>query len=87
MESRPNVNQTLAILQGRKAVKFVMINFVNGHNQLLVDGEKRKYDRPKDNINHMIPTHFISPEVQNSLLATGRVTNGKLRTLYRGLSN
>lgn len=64
MESRPNVNHIVEILQGRKAVKHVIIDFINNYDQLLVDGEKRKYDRPKDNINHMIPTHFISPEVQ-----------------------
>lgn len=47
---------------------------------MLADGEKRKYDRPKKkNMSHIEPIDYISPEVQNSLLESGRVTNGKLR--------
>lgn len=47
---------------------------------LIADGDKRKFDRPKKkNIQHLYIHNYISPEVQNSLTETGRVTNGKLR--------
>lgn len=58
----------------------MIINILDGRFLLLADGEKRKYDRPKKkNLQHVELMDFISPEVQNSLLETGRVTNGKLR--------
>ncbi|MDC3414619.1 KOW domain-containing RNA-binding protein [Aquibacillus sp. 3ASR75-11] len=80
-ESSPQIGQVVRIVQGREAGQFaVVIGLVDNRNALLADGEKRKYDRPKKkNINHIEPLDFISPEVQQSLLETGRVTNGKLR--------
>lgn len=80
-ESRPKIGQVVQILQGREAGQYaIVINIVDDRFVLLADGEKRKYDRPKKkNFNHIIPMDFVSPEVQNSLLETGRVTNGKLR--------
>ncbi|MCZ0703454.1 ribosomal protein L14E/L6E/L27E [Natronobacillus azotifigens] len=80
-ESRPEIGQVVQILQGREAGQYaIVINIVDDRFVLLADGEKRKYDRPKKkNFNHIIPMDFVSPEVQNSLLETGRVTNGKLR--------
>lgn len=80
-ESRPEIGQIVQILQGREAGQYaIVINIVDDRFVLLADGEKRKYDRPKKkNFNHIIPIDYISPEVQKSLLETGRVTNGKLR--------
>ncbi|WP_067842416.1 KOW domain-containing RNA-binding protein [Amphibacillus sediminis] len=80
-ESRPELGQVVQILQGREAGQYaIVINIIDDRFVLLADGEKRKYDRPKrKNLNHIIPMRYISPEVQNSLLETGRVTNGKLR--------
>jgi len=80
-ESRPEIGQIVQILQGREADQYaIVINIVDDRFVLLADGEKRKYDRPKKkNLNHVKAMNFISPEVQNSLLETGRVTNGKLR--------
>jgi len=80
-ESRPEIGQIVQILQGREAGQYaIVINIVDDRFVLLADGEKRKYDRPKKkNLNHVKAINFISPEVQNSLLETGRVTNGKLR--------
>ncbi|WP_440897172.1 KOW domain-containing RNA-binding protein [Amphibacillus sp. Q70] len=80
-ESRPEIGQVVKISQGREAGQYaIIINVVDDRFVLLADGEKRKYDRPKKkNFNHIILTDYISPEVQNSLLGTGRVTNGKLR--------
>jgi ribosomal protein L14E/L6E/L27E len=68
-------------VQGREAGQYaVVIDVLDGRFVLLADGEKRKYDRPKrKNMQHIELMDFISPEVQNSLLETGRVTNGKLR--------
>ncbi|WP_182201168.1 KOW domain-containing RNA-binding protein [Paraliobacillus salinarum] len=80
-DSYPQIGQVVQILQGREAGQYaIVIGIVDDRFALLADGEKRKYDRPKKkNLNHVLPINFISPEVQNSLLETGRVTNGKLR--------
>ncbi|ARI75376.1 KOW domain-containing RNA-binding protein [Halobacillus mangrovi] len=80
-ESSPRIGQIVRIVQGREAGQYaVVIDVLDGRFVLLADGEKRKYDRPKKkNLQHIELMDFISPEVQNSLLETGRVTNGKLR--------
>ncbi|SEO75727.1 hypothetical protein SAMN04488134_11265 [Amphibacillus marinus] len=80
-DSRPAIGQVVQILQGREAGQYaIVIRIVDDRFVLLADGEKRKYDQPKQkSFNHINPTPYISPEVQNSLLETGRVTNGKLR--------
>ncbi|MFB1051396.1 RNA-binding protein [Paraliobacillus sp. JSM ZJ581] len=80
-DSYPQIGQVVQILQGREAGQYaIVIGIVDDRFALLADGEKRKYDRPKKkNLNHVLPINFISPEVQKSLLETGRVTNGKLR--------
>ena len=77
----PQLGQVVRILRGREAGQHaIIIKLIDERFVLLADGEKRKYDRPKKkNRNHISLTNFISPEVQNSLLETGRVTNGKLR--------
>ncbi|CDQ21616.1 RNA-binding protein [Halobacillus litoralis] len=80
-ESSPRIGQIVRIVQGREAGQYaVVIDVLDGRFVLLADGEKRKYDRPKKkNLQHVELMDFISPEVQDSLLETGRVTNGKLR--------
>lgn len=80
-DSVPRIGQVVRIRQGREAGQFaVVIRMIDERFVLLADGEKRKYDRPKKkNLNHIEVMEFISPEVQSSLLETGRVTNGKLR--------
>ncbi|MFC2949253.1 KOW motif-containing protein [Virgibacillus sediminis] len=80
-DSIPLIGQVVRIMQGREAGQYaIIIKVVDDRYVLLADGEKRKYDRPKKkNISHIELTGHISPEVQNSLLETGRVTNGKLR--------
>ncbi|MDX8047350.1 KOW domain-containing RNA-binding protein [Gracilibacillus sp. S3-1-1] len=80
-ESFPKLGQVVQILQGREAGQFaIVIGKVDSRFVLLADGDKRKYDRPKKkNLHHIALTSFVSPEVQRSLLETGRVTNGKLR--------
>ncbi|GGF35079.1 hypothetical protein GCM10010954_37670 [Halobacillus andaensis] len=80
-ESSPRIGQVVRIVQGREAGQYaVIIDILEDRFLLLADGEKRKYDRPKKkNLQHVELKDFVSPEVQNSLLETGRVTNGKLR--------
>ncbi|MFD1363548.1 KOW motif-containing protein [Lentibacillus salinarum] len=80
-DSIPRIGQVVRILQGREAGQYaVVLKLLDDRYVLLADGEKRKYDRPKKkNLYHIEVMDFISPEVQNSLLETGRVTNGKLR--------
>ncbi|PAV27880.1 RNA-binding protein [Virgibacillus profundi] len=80
-DSIPLIGQVVRIMQGREAGQYaIVIKLVDNRYVLLADGEKRKYDRPKKkNLHHIELMDYISPEVQNSLLETGRVTNGKLR--------
>ncbi|WP_373894617.1 KOW motif-containing protein [Virgibacillus natechei] len=80
-DSIPLIGQVVRIMQGREAGQYaVVIKIMEDRHVLLADGEKRKYDRPKrKNVSHIELMDYISPEVQNSLLETGRVTNGKLR--------
>lgn len=80
-DSIPLVGQIVRIKQGREAGQYrVVIGIVDERFVLLADGEKRKTMRPKKkNLHHIEILDYVSPEVQNSLLETGRVTNGKLR--------
>ncbi len=77
----PRLGQVVRIKRGRDAGKIaIIIKIVDDKYVMLADGEKRKYDCPKKkNVNHIELLEDISPEVQYSLLETGRVTNGKLR--------
>ncbi len=80
-DSSPRIGQIVRVVRGREVGQFaVIIGLVDERFVLLADGEKRKFDRPKKkNINHIELFDYISPEVESSLLDTGRVTNGKLR--------
>ncbi|MGJ9460389.1 KOW motif-containing protein [Oceanobacillus sp. CF4.6] len=80
-DSIPMKGQIVRIKQGRDAGQYaVVIAIVDDRFVLLADGEKRKTNRPKKkNLHHIETMDYVSPEVQNSLLETGRVTNGKLR--------
>jgi len=88
-DSIPPIGQVVRIKQGREAGQFaVVIQILDDRYVLLADGEKRKYDRPKKkNLHHIEKMDYISPEVQNSLLETGRVTNGKLRFAIAKFTN
>lgn len=88
-ESSPRIGQVVRVLQGREVEQYmIIIEIVDDRFVLLADGEKRKYDRPKKkNVHHIEFSDFVSPEVQNSLLETGRVTNGKLRFALSKFAN
>jgi large subunit ribosomal protein L14e len=78
---KPQLGQIVRILRGRDLNKFaVIIAIVDQRFVWIADGEKRKFDQPKKkNLLHLQLQDVISQEVVNSLLETGRVTNGKLR--------
>lgn len=80
-DSIPQIGQVVRIMKGRETGQYaVIIKKLDNRYVMLADGEKRKYDRPKKkNLQHIALMDYISPEIQNSLLETGRVTNGKLR--------
>jgi len=79
--SSPQVGQLVRILKGKDAGEAaVVIAVVDSRFVYIADGDKRKFDGPKKkNILHLELIPFISSEVVNSLVETGRVTNGKLR--------
>lgn len=80
-DSSPRIGQIARMLMGRDAGQFaVIIHVIDQRFVMVADGDRRKFDRPKKkNINHLELFDYISPEVQNSIEETGRVTNGKLR--------
>ncbi|WP_335872185.1 KOW domain-containing RNA-binding protein [Bacillus sp. 2205SS5-2] len=80
-DSTPYIGQVVLIKKGRDAGQFgIVIQRIDDKFFLLADGDKRKFDRPKKkNMHHLYFYDYISPEVQNSIFETGRVTNGKLR--------
>ena len=78
---KPQLGQIVRILRGRDLNKYaVIIAIVDQRFLWIADGDKRKFDQPKKkNLLHLQLQDAISQEVVNSLLETGRVTNGKLR--------
>ncbi len=80
-DSTPKIGQIVSTLKGRDAGQYsVVIQQLDEKFVLIADGDKRKFDRAKrKNIQHLQKYDYISPEVQNSIFETGRVTNGKLR--------
>ncbi|WP_248929010.1 KOW domain-containing RNA-binding protein [Paenibacillus hamazuiensis] len=77
----PQLGQIVKVLRGRDQGKYaIVISIVDARFVSLADGDKRKFDQPKKkNILHLELQPVISSEVVNSLLESGRVTNGKLR--------
>ncbi|WLR42003.1 KOW domain-containing RNA-binding protein [Bacillus carboniphilus] len=80
-DSSPIVGQFVLIKQGRETGQFaIVVKVLDERFVLIADGEKRKFNTPKKkNIQHLEFLDLVSPEVQNSIKETGRVTNGKLR--------
>lgn len=76
-----NLGQIVKVLRGRDQGKAAVIVRILDHRFVwIADGDKRKFDQPKKkNVNHLQLTNHISTEVLNSLIESGRVTNGKLR--------
>lgn len=82
----PHIGRVVRIKKGRDAGQYaIIVGQLNDHMILVADGEKRLFSRPKKkNITHVHLCSYVSPEVKNSMIETGRVTNGKLRyALYK----
>lgn len=77
----PQLGQFVKVLRGREYGKIaVIVGLVNDRFVLIADGDKRKFDQPKKkNLIHLQILDYRSSEVADSLLQSGRVTNGKLR--------
>ncbi|RKD22682.1 hypothetical protein BEP19_10525 [Ammoniphilus oxalaticus] len=80
-EKRRAIGQIVLNLKGREEGKYaIVIKQLDDRFVLIADGDKRKFDRPKKkNILHLKFLDYISEEVRQSLLQSGRVTNSKLR--------
>ncbi|QKS69697.1 RNA-binding protein [Paenalkalicoccus suaedae] len=80
-DSVPQVGELVRILHGRdKDQVACIIEVLDEKFVHIADGDKRKVDRPKKkNLQHIECSEFVSPEVKNSIVETGRVTNAKLR--------
>lgn len=78
---QPRIGQIVKVLRGRDLGKYaIVVEIVDQRFVMIVDGDKRKFDQPKKkNLLHLQLQPAISSEVVDSLQATGRVTNGKLR--------
>ena len=77
----PQLGQIVKILRGRDSGDFAVIaGLVDQRSVLIADGRTRKFDHPKKkNLLHLELQNETSDIVVNSLMETGRVTNGKLR--------
>ncbi|WP_397334015.1 hypothetical protein [Paenibacillus sp. YN15] len=77
----PQLGQIVKILRGRDSGDYaVIVGLVDQRSVLIADGRTRKFDHPKKkNLLHLELQNETSDIVVNSLLETGRVTNGKLR--------
>ena len=80
-DKSPQLGQFVRVTQGRDTDQYaIIVKIVDEKFVLIADGDKRKFDRAKrKNILHLQLYNDWSPEVENSLGETGRVTNGKLR--------
>lgn len=81
-ETRSPVPGQIALVKsGRGAGQYVIIiKLADEHSVLVADGGKLKNYRPKrKNIRHLQLLDRIAPEVYDSIMETGSVTNGKLR--------
>lgn len=78
---KPQLGQFVKVLRGREHGKIaVIVGLVNERFILIADGDKRKFDQPKKkNLIHLQLLNSRSSEVVDSLLQSGRVSNGKLR--------
>jgi large subunit ribosomal protein L14e len=80
-DSIPRIGQIVRVLRGRDAEKLaVVIALEDSRFVRIADGDKRKFDLSKrKNILHLQFYDYVSSEVLDSIVQTGRVTNGKLR--------
>jgi large subunit ribosomal protein L14e len=79
--NKPQLGQIVKVLRGRDLGNYaVVVGMIDQRFIWIADGDKRKFDQPKKkNLLHLQLQNTISSEVVESLMETGRVTNGKLR--------
>ncbi|MCU9615207.1 KOW domain-containing RNA-binding protein [Caldibacillus lycopersici] len=79
--SGAHIGRFVLVKKGRDAGQIaIIIEHINDSFVFIADGDKRSVDIPKQkNMNHLLLCSYVSPEVRDSILQTGRVTNGKLR--------
>ncbi|WP_090674719.1 KOW domain-containing RNA-binding protein [Paenibacillus tianmuensis] len=77
----PQIGQIVRVNRGRESGSYaVIIGVVDQRYVWIADGGQRKSDAPKKkNVIHLELLPAISSEVADSIMNTGRVTNGKLR--------
>ncbi|AJS60258.1 KOW domain-containing RNA-binding protein [Paenibacillus sp. IHBB 10380] len=80
-QTETHIGQVVRILRGKDAGQVaVILSKADNKFVYIADGDKRKFDQAKKkNLLHLDPQPFISSEVVDSLIESGRVTNGKLR--------
>lgn len=84
----PKIGQIVKVTQGRDSGKYAVVIGVEDRFVYIVDGDKRKFDRPKKkNLLHVQLMDEVAPEVADSMRETGRVTNGKLRFVLNRFMN
>mgnify|MGYP001217572561 CR=1 FL=1 len=77
---RPQIGQIVKMTRGRDEGKYAIVIAVEDRFAYVVDGDKRKFEKPKKkNVLHLDLQDEIASEVVDSMLETGRVTNGKIR--------
>lgn len=77
----PEIGRIVKVLRGREQEKYaVIVRIIDERFVAIADGHKRKFDQPKKkNLLHLELLAEVSGEVADSIMETGRVTNGKLR--------
>lgn len=85
----PQIGQFVKVTSGRDAGEYgIIVRLLDERFVLIADGENRKFDSAKKkNLKHLKLFDQVSPEVQNSVKETGRVTNGKLRFAFTKFLN
>jgi ribosomal protein L14E/L6E/L27E len=77
----PQVGRVVKVLRGREQDSYaVIVRTLDERFVSIADGNKRKFDQAKKkNLLHLELFPYRSSEVADSIMETGRVTNGKLR--------
>lgn len=77
----PEIGRIVKVLRGREQEKYaVIVRIIDERFVAIADGNKRKFDgAKKKNLLHLELLPAVSGEVADSIMETGRVTNGKLR--------
>ena len=83
-----SIGQVVKSKAGRdKGRIFLVYNVINSQNVLIVDGDLRKLDNPKQKkIKHLIIYNTILPELQEKLEGKIKINNAYIRKLLEPFS-